>query len=251
MNQRLLKYRRYSIVISACEILSVFVITVLVGIIIESKEKNVIPLWYVLLSLCLVGFTIAYKGVNTKKGANRDSLDPFILNTDIHCFDDLIQKAEKRLRIRISFLGLAPACYGVKKGKYNIYYSFIRLSDCEEQHREELQRAKTAMKEVFPTRMTRSEWLKHTEFEILVVEHLSEDMRALANRNLAVEPRNKGYIVAHNYFAVVDISRGELLIPAYWGDDIVSELKYEYCVKQIVSAIGTGTGDGSVSQSDG
>ena len=44
-------------------------------------------------------------------------------------------------------------------------------------------------------------------------------------------------IVAHNYYAIVDTSKRKLLIPAFWGDDIASELKYEYCVKQIVSAL--------------
>lgn len=237
MKKRILRYRHYSIIVSSSEILSVLVIALLVGMIVESEGKARISPYYLAITLLVVSFTIAFRCLNMKKGANSDLLEPFILNTEISCFDDLIQKTEKRMQIHFSFPDQEPACYGVKKEKFNLYYFFICLSECEAQHREELQRAEAAIKNAVPSRMTRSEWLKHIEFEILVVEHLSEDLKALANRNLAVEPKNKAFIVAHNYYAIVDTSKRKLLIPAFWGDDIASELKYEYCVKQIVSAL--------------
>ena len=185
----------------------------------------------------MVGFIIAYKAINKKNGANSDLLDPYELEIDSSSFEEVIQSVISRENIQVSCLDQDCVYRGVKKGKYNVFYCFICLSEFEIQHRDELNRAEAIIERAMPSKITRQEYLKHIEFDILVAQHITASLKALVNQNLAVSPKNKEYILAHNYYAVVDISQRKLLIPAFWGDDFASERKYEYCVKRIIFAL--------------
>lgn len=237
MRKRIAHYRRYSIVIFIAEILAVFLVCLLLGLLVESEGEKTVPLWLVVITIAIIGFVVSYKIINKKNGANSDSLDPYILEIDAGDFNDFIQIMKKHENIRFSSLDQSFICHGVKKDKYNVHYYFVRLSECETQHREELRRAKNTIEKTAPSQMTRTEYLKYIEFVIFVIDHMTEDLEDLAKKNLAVAPKNKEYILAHNYYAIIDTSQKKLLIPSFWGDDFASERKYEFCMKRLVSIL--------------
>lgn len=238
-DKRLFSQRqRYACIISILECVSVLMLAVLVGSVIETTlvkpELSYLPITvYAVLTLFVVSFTILYKAVSKRKGANGFLLPPYTVSLKSGDYLSLIEKINC-LRKVVPFG--ESSWYARKTGKYCLHIFLFHESSFDpalyaHQERNAIQIAEG--KKYVAKKMSRAERMRHIELKVLMVDNMSSDLFDIVQKNAA----KSEYLISYEFRFVIDLSAKKLLIPAFWGDDISSGKKYAFCVNEFVKLL--------------